>query len=429
MPVQNSPLPQHKLIKARAAREWLATYADAMSKPLALLLIGIKDLKQINERLGRAGGDAVIRKAGAKIRVFADSHVHNVELIARMPGRELLLAIGCENDVKRLETIARKLLDVLSEDLGQEGEPLHISARIGIAMAGPHESGTDLLQRASRALAQAYARKGKRFAFAEAQSKAGAGSDAILDAGLRAAIENRQITILLQPQFEVATGRLVGVEALARWHHGDLGEVGASELFATADRCDLREELSHLIQQEAIAIAASWPAALDTLRLAVNLGAEELGDGYSGRLFALLETTGFSPARLTLELTEESLIRDIDLAASQLEQLRSHHIRIAVDDFGTGYSSLAYLKTLPLDYLKIDKSMTPDINGTAKDRIVLRAIIAMGKALGLQIIAEGVEHMAELEMLKAEDCDYFQGYLRSPPLTPEAFVAFALRSD
>jgi diguanylate cyclase len=227
----------------------------------------------------------------------------------------------------------------------------------------------------------------------------------------------------------VATGRLVGVEALARWHHGNLGEIGANALFATADRCDLREELSHLIQQDAIAIAASWPAALDTLRLAVNLGAEELGDGYSGRLLGLLESTGFSADRLTLELTEESLIRDIDQAAAQLEQLRSHHIRIAVDDFGTGYSSLAYLKTLPLDYLKIDKSMTPDIKGTAKDRIVLRAIIAMGKALGLHIIAEGVEHAAELEMLKAEDCDYFQGYLRSPPLTPEAFVAFALRSN
>jgi diguanylate cyclase len=429
MPVQNSSIPQHKLTKARAAREWLAAYAGAQVKPLALLLIGIKDLKQINERLGRAGGDAVIRKAGAKIRTFADSFVNDVELIARMPGRELMLAIGGENDVKRLEVIARKLLEVLSADLGQEGEPLHISARIGIAVSEPDENGIDLLHRAGQSLAQAYGRKGKRFAFAAAWSKTGAGSDLILDADLRVAIENRQISIMLQPQFEVATGRLVGVEALARWHHGNLGEIGANALFATADRCDLREELSHLIQQDAIAIAASWPAALDTLRLAVNLGAEELGDGYSGRLLGLLESTGFSADRLTLELTEESLIRDIDQAAAQLEQLRSHHIRIAVDDFGTGYSSLAYLKTLPLDYLKIDKSMTPDIKGTAKDRIVLRAIIAMGKALGLHIIAEGVEHAAELEMLKAEDCDYFQGYLRSPPLTPEAFVAFALRSN
>jgi diguanylate cyclase len=202
MPVQNSSIPQHKLTKARAAREWLAAYAGAQVKPLALLLIGIKDLKQINERLGRAGGDAVIRKAGAKIRTFADSFVNDVELIARMPGRELMLAIGGENDVKRLEVIARKLLEVLSADLGQEGEPLHISARIGIAVSEPDENGIDLLHRAGQSLAQAYGRKGKRFAFAAAWSKTGAGSDLILDADLRVAIENRQISIMLQPQWQ-----------------------------------------------------------------------------------------------------------------------------------------------------------------------------------------------------------------------------------
>jgi diguanylate cyclase len=130
-----------------------------------------------------------------------------------------------------------------------------------------------------------------------------------------------------------------------------------------------------------------------------------------------------------LELTEESLVRDIAVAASQLEQLRGKHIRIAVDDFGTGYSSLSYLKDLPLDYLKIDKGMTPDISGTGKDRIVLRAIIAMGQALGLKIIAEGVERSEELEMLKAEGCDYFQGYLRSEPLSADEFERFALLSN
>lgn len=239
----------------------------------------------------------------------------------------------------------------------------------------------------------------------------------------------KQIAIMLQPQFAVADGRLSGAEALARWHHPELGEIGAEPLFSAADRCDLREELSHLIQHEAIAIAADWGAALSDLRLSVNMGAEELGEGYSARLLELLAETGFSAERLTLELTEESLVRDIGQATAQLEQLRSKGIRIAVDDFGTGYSSLAYLKDLPLDYLKLDKGMTPDIGGTSKDRIVLRAIIAMGKALGLEIIAEGVEKEAELEMLKAEDCDYFQGFLRSRPLSPSEFVEFALRSN
>ena len=321
------------------------------------------------------------------------------------------------------------MLDILSADLGEGDVPLHISARVGIACAAAHESGTELLHRAATALSRAYTRKGKRIAFAEYQDTTDSQVSAAIDAGIRAAIAEREIAIVLQPQFEVATGRLVGAEALARLQHSELGEIGATQLFAAADRCDLREELSHVIQQEAIAIAAKWPAALGDLRLAVNLGAEELGEGYSARLLELLARTGFDASRLTLELTEESLVRDIELASAELEQLRAKNIQIAVDDFGTGYSSLAYLKTLPLDYLKIDKSMTPDISGTGKDRIVLRAIIAMAKALELKIIAEGVEREEELAMLKTEGCDYFQGYLRSPPLSPDDFERFALRSD
>lgn len=426
---QAKKLPALRMAKAQNAREWLANYPGAQQAQIALLLVGIKDLKQINERIGRERGDDVIREVGVKITAFVEEYISGIKLVARMPGREFLLIIDGQLSAKQLEGLARKMLDALSVDLGDESEPLHISARVGIACAEPHESGTELLHRAGTAMSQAYTRKGKRMAFAEFQDTTDSQISASIDTGTRAAIAERRIAIVLQPQFEVATGRLIGAEALARLQHNTLGEVGAAQLFAAADRCDLREELSDLIQEEAIAIAAKWPAALGNLRLAVNLGADELGEGYCARLLALLQRTGFAGDRLTLELTEESLVRNIDLASAELEQLRAKKIQIAVDDFGTGYSSLAYLKTLPLDYLKIDKSMTPDISGTGKDRIVLRAIIAMAKALQLKIIAEGVEREEELAMLKAEGCDYFQGYLRSPPLSPDDFVRFALRSN
>ena len=418
-----------RLTRARSAREHLANYAGEQQRPLTAMLVGIKDLKQINERLGREQGDVVIRRVGAMTTGFAAQKIAGIELVAKMPGREFLLIIGGEHSTKQLESLSRKLLELLSANLGEGDEPLHISARIGIACAKPDETGAELLHRAGTALSDAYTRKGKRLAFAENHGTTGAKTSAAIDTGMRAAIAERQIAIVLQPQFEVATGRLVGAEALARLNHKDLGEVGAAKLFAAADRCDLREELSNLIQEEAIAIAAKWPAALNNLRLAVNLGAGELGEGYCARLMDLLEATGFDADRLTLELTEESLVRDLNLASAELEQLRAKNIRIAVDDFGTGYSSLAYLKTLPLDYLKIDKGMTPDIGGTGKDRIVLRAIIAMAKALELKIIAEGVEREEELEMLRVEGCDYFQGYLRSQPLSPADFEKFALRSN
>ena len=415
-----------KLYRSREAREWLAAYqAEVGAPPLALLLVGIRDLKQINERYGRVSGDKAITRVGSIITQFARTESPRTRLIARMPGREFLLAIA-ESETRELERLARRLVELLSSDLD---DGLHISPRVGIAIAEEGEAGTELLHRAGQALAQAYSRKGKKLAFAGPRDAAGSAFLMALDADLRDAIAEGQIAIMLQPQFEVATGRLSGAEALARWHHPALGEIGAGQLFAAADRCDLREELSHLIQRLAIEIAGGWTAALSELRLSVNLGADELGEGYSDHLLELLAETGFAVERLTLELTEESLVRDIGQAAAQLERLRARGVRIAVDDFGTGYSSLAYLKDLPLDYLKLDKGMTPDIAGAGKDRIVLRAIIAMGKALGLGIIAEGVEKEEELDMLKAEGCDYFQGFLRSPPLSAAQFEDFALRSD
>lgn len=418
-----------RMARTRDARDWLAAYPKSGQGPVTLFLIGIRDLKQINERFGRNVGDAAIRHAGHRIVRFAIAHGTLTLIVARLSGREFMLVLDGERSDASSEAIAAALLDSLSGDLGEGDEVIHISARIGIAQATPGERGEELHFRASNALAKAYGRQGKRFQLAERQEISHYRLQADLDGGLRDAIERDQIAILFQPQFEVTSGHLVGAEALARWQHPKLGEVGAGELFATADRCDLRHELSQLIQRKAIGVGAGWQGALGDLRLAVNLGAEELGEGYADRLLALLADSGFAADRLTLELTEESLVRDVDLAAVQLERLRTKDVRVAVDDFGTGYSSLAYLKALPIDYLKLDKGMTPDIAGSGKDRIVLRAIIAMGKALGLKIIAEGVESENELEMLRAEGCDYFQGFLRSKPLGAEEFERFALLAN
>ncbi len=408
--------------RARQAREWLSAESEG---PATLLLLGIKDLKQINEQHGRAAGDMAIRRVGERLRDFAAQQLSPISFMARMPGREFMLVVKGNDAGRHTELAAQKLLEMVSADLGDSTAPLHVSARVAIALSKPNESRQQLAARASQALAQAYERKGERFVIADNVNVPEIGERSQLDSSLRSALVHRQIAIMLQPQFAVATGELVGAEALARLNHPVLGEISAADLFASADRCDLREELSYHIQQEAIAIAAKWPTSFAHLRLAVNLGAEELTDDYGARLLHLLETAEFPPDRLTLELTEESLVRDLALAAGQLELLRDKGVRIAVDDFGTGYSSLAYLKALPLDYLKIDKDMTPDIAGDGKDRIILRAIIAMAKALGLLIIAEGVQKPDELAMLQEEGCDFFQGFLRAPPMTPQKFEAMA----
>lgn len=408
---------------ARAARAWLSVPQDG---PVTMLLLGIKDLKQINERLGQSAGDMAIRRVGERLRAFAAQQLSPISFMARMSGREFILVVKGNEPGQHMALAARKLLEMVSVNLGDGTKALRINARVAIAVSRPAESRAQLAARASHALAQAYAHKGDRFVVAGNEIVPEVADMQLLDTAMQSALVSGQIMIVLQPQFEVATGRLIGAEALARLHHPTLGEVSAGQLFAAADRCDMREELSSHIQQKAVAIAAAWPEPLQHLRLAVNLGAEEMTENYGAKLLHTLHSTNFDPKRLTLELTEESLIRDVQLAAGQLELLRQHGVRIAVDDFGTGYSSLAYLKALPLDYLKIDKDMTPDIAGDGKDRIILRAIIAMSKALGLLIIAEGVEKPEELEMLKAEGCDFFQGYLRAPPLSPDAFTPFAL---
>ncbi len=415
-----------RMLSALEAREWLVGYNYYRSGPVSLMLVGIRDLKQINDRHGREAGDAAIQQTAQRIARFMEQTALETGWLARMPGREFLLIAKGDVSQNRLGDAAAELIDILTQTSGGD---IPISARIGLARSKAGEGGSELLHRAEEALGVAYSRKGERVSMAKPSSGGGRRQMQTLDTSLRDAIAQRQISVMLQPQFEVSTGRLVGAEALARWHHETLGEIGADQLFASADRCDLREELSQLLQAEAIRAAARWPAGLDDLKLSVNLGADELNADYVEALLALLKETQLPLERLTLELTEESLVRDLDSAAKQLEELRALGISIALDDFGTGYSSLAYLKTLPLDFLKLDKGMTPDITGDGKERIVLRAIIAMAQALGLKIIAEGIESEEELEMLRAEGCDYAQGFLMSVPLSPQDFEDFALRSN
>ena len=244
-----------------------------------------------------------------------------------------------------------------------------------------------------------------------------------LDAELPAALTRGEIDILFQPQVEMAGGRMVGVEALARWRHPRLGEIDAPTLFAVAERSGLMLDLSRHVQRTALAQVALWPAALGHLRVAINVTSVDIAQReFADRFIAKLGETGVDPLRVTVEITESGLIADLASAAALLSDLRAHGLRVAIDDFGTGYSSLAYLKALPLDYLKIDKQMTQDIEGTPRDRVVVRGVIDMARALGLAVIAEGVETEQQLTLLAAEGCNYYQGYLYAPALTSAALA-------
>jgi EAL domain-containing protein (putative c-di-GMP-specific phosphodiesterase class I) len=247
--------------------------------------------------------------------------------------------------------------------------------------------------------------------------------------GLRKALQSGEIEILFQPQVEIATGRIVGAEALARWQQPDIGELGAETLFGVAAQAGLSTELSEHVQRRAVAEAAAWPVALAGLRLSVNItAADTVRAGFARQFLAMIEQSGFDRSRVTVEVTETELIENLDAAASLLAQLREQGLRVALDDFGTGYSSLLYLKVLPLDALKIDKRLTEDITGSERDRIVIRGVISIAQALGLEVIAEGVETDEQLRLLATEGCALYQGFLCSPPVDAATLATLAAAS-
>jgi EAL domain-containing protein (putative c-di-GMP-specific phosphodiesterase class I) len=249
-----------------------------------------------------------------------------------------------------------------------------------------------------------------------------------LEIDLRRALDAGDIEMLFQPITAVSGGRIVGAEALARWRHPVFGELGATTLFNVAERSDYIVELSDHVQRRAFAAAAAWPQALASLRLSVNITAADIcRPGFAAHFLKLIDESGLGRDRVTVEVTESGLIEDLSAAAALLANLREGGLRIAIDDFGTGYSSLAYLKALPLDYIKIDKRLCEDITGSPRDRIVVRSVIDMARSLGLTVIAEGVETQEQLDLLAQEGCNLYQGFLCSPPVTEQALEELVTR--
>jgi EAL domain-containing protein (putative c-di-GMP-specific phosphodiesterase class I) len=240
---------------------------------------------------------------------------------------------------------------------------------------------------------------------------------------LDAALREGQVEILFQPQFSCGDGRLVGAEVLSRWNHPRLGRIGAEALLDIAERAGEASRLTRHIAQRALAIAATWPAPLC---LSLNVSASDLAEeGFAATISSAVAEAGFSPERLTLEITEQALVRDLDAGAAQLERLAARGIRIALDDFGAGFCNFRYLKRLPLDALKLDRSMIEGIAEDQRDLAVLRGILAMARALDLSVTAEGIETEAQRETVAREGCAVWQGFLGAQPMAAEDFAQMA----
>ncbi len=248
-------------------------------------------------------------------------------------------------------------------------------------------------------------------------------SAGVLEADLLCALDRREIEVLFQPQFACASGAVVGAEALARWRHPTLGSIGARDLFAVAERAGLVAPLSRHVVARALEDAATWP---EGLTLSLNITPEELGDPrFAADFAALIGQSEIAPGRLMLEITEDVLLRNLAQAASALKALRGLGFRTALDDFGAGFCNFRYLRELPLDALKLDKAMVEGVPADGTALAVLRAIMALARALGLTVYAEGIEDEIQRAAITAEGCDYWQGFLRAQPMPSANVLALA----
>ncbi|QNA83982.1 bifunctional diguanylate cyclase/phosphodiesterase [Sphingomonas sp. So64.6b] len=409
---------------AGGARRWIErrlarSEQGAADGSLTVILVALNRFGIVNTAYGRSAGDGLLRGAHRRIEEVARETLERGALVARMGGSEYLIATAAPRE--RIDLAVEHIAGALARPFVVGESIVVLGCRIGMAERSAEDDAAKLLRRASEALADAKASDSATVRVAEAGE-----SDAPIDrlaSQLRQAIEQGDIDILFQPQVSVSTGEIVGVEALARWDHAVLGTIGADALFAAAARADLEIGLSDHIQRIVMARAAAWPAALAGLRLSLNLTAGDIArPGFADLFLDRIDASGFPRKRLTLEITESGLIEDLGVASTLLATLRSAGCRIAIDDFGTGYSSLAYLKSLPLDYLKIDKKLAQDIAGTARDRVVVRGVIDMARSLGLSVIAEGVETTEQLDLLAKEGCQYYQGFLCSEPVDVDALL-------
>ena len=345
-------------------------------------------------------------------------------IVAHLEGADYVVLIDPEPSLERTKLLALEITDAVVKPFVIDDVNMVFGCHVGGTHVEPGDAGgLDVLRRASIALASARLEESGTVRLLSGAQAVAVTRETRLATDLSHAIERDEVEVLFQPQVDLATGAIVGVEALARWRHPEHGELGANTLFASAARAGFLLPLSVHVQAKAMRLAAGWRAPLDRLRLSVNVTSADIArPAFASGLLAMAAEAGFPLHRLTAEVTESGLIKDLPAAAAALAVLREAGCLIAIDDFGTGYASLGYVKALPLDYLKIDKLLIDDIARVERDHLLVRGIIGMAQALGLIVIAEGVEDEAQRALLAAEGCDLYQGFLCSEPVAPAALA-------
>jgi PAS domain S-box-containing protein/diguanylate cyclase (GGDEF)-like protein len=388
--------------------------------PLMVMLTGLADFRRLASPLGEAASQALLVEAAVRLRRC----VRAEDSVARIGGDEFALLLHA--DARGAEGVAAQVLARFAEPFAAGGQRLMLECDLGIA-GHPDDgrSAEDLLRAARVALASALAEKGSACRFHTPQLGLAARRRIEIETGLRNALANGELCLHYQPQIEIASGRVAGVEALMRWRHADWGWVPPSEFIPVAEDSGLIEALGDWALDTALAQVADWRTQGLELRMAVNLSAEQLrAPNLPDNIRHRLARHAVPPEALEIEITESMAVRDIDQARTRLRALTDTGVCLAIDDFGTGYSSLASLVHFRVDLLKIDMSFVAGLPEDAENAAITAAIIAMAEALGARTLAEGVETAGQLAWLRAHGCHLAQGWHFARAMPADDIAAF-----
>jgi diguanylate cyclase (GGDEF)-like protein/PAS domain S-box-containing protein len=410
----NRTLLQDRLSKALAG-------ARRQKDRVALLFLDLDRFKNINDSLGHSVGDLLLQDVAERLKRWA----REKDTVARLAGDEFLIVLTDVKDTADAAVAAERFMDAMTAEFVVQGQPLNISCSLGISIFPEHGADADtLMKNADAAMysAKDYGRDNFRF-FTE-DMNAQAVERLTLENSLRLALDKKELFLVYQPQMDIGTGMITGLEALLRWQHPELGLVPPDKFIRIAENSGLIIPIGEWVLRTACSQARKWQdEGLPTLPVAVNVSAVQFRqEGFRELIRHVLHDTGLAPQYLELELTESLLLSSADVTFSVLQDLKAMGLKLAIDDFGTGYSSFGYLKHSPVSKLKIDRSFVRDVAVNPDDAAITIAIISMARSLNLKVIAEGVENDAQMSFLRAHHCDEIQGYYFSKPLSTDQVV-------
>ena len=397
---------------ARAQREKLR---------FALMFINIDHFKTVNDCAGYSGGDTVLRDAAARLK----RSLREQDVLARHGADEFLALLPSTPSGLHAQKAAEKIAAVLSEPFIVGDEKYHLGASIGISLF-PDDGGDSsrLLHNADIAMSRAKRHGSGGIMFYEERINVELFSRGALERDLRQAVHGNELTVAYQPMVELKSGKVIGAEALLRWHHPQRGAVGPHEFIAIAEQSALIEQIGDYVRQTVCRQYQTWLAnGVAPSRISLNVSSREVQrEDFADQIEALLEATGMRPFCLELEITESLLVDNSSSALATVQRLHDRGVRIAIDDFGTGYSSLAYLHRMPFDVLKIDRAFIAGIGRNHEADSILNAIVAVAQSLGKEIVAEGIETELQREVLAGHGVEIGQGFLWSPATAPEQYA-------